>query len=62
MPSESNLREEGAGTGLAWAGWEGGRVHLREGQPGPQAGEEAGEAGYLGTWLMSGWGRYRGKL
>lgn len=23
MPSESNLQEEGAGTGLAWAGWGG---------------------------------------
>lgn len=64
MPSVSNLQEEGAGRGLAWVGWEGWGVWPLPGAttgPTNQRGGVWGR-GYLGAWLMSGWGRYRGKL
>lgn len=60
MPSVSNLQEEGTGTGLAWLGDWGpppGRTALAKTRI-----EGVGQQGYLGAWLMSGCGRYRGKL
>lgn len=51
MPSVSNLQEEGAGIGLAWAGRRRGESGVRpppEGQAGPQAGGEG--SGGRPTW------------
>lgn len=63
MPSVSNLQEEGAGRGLAWVGWGGWAVWpLPGGTAGPTSRRGGVGGGYLGAWLMSGWGRYRGKL
>lgn len=58
MPSVSNLQGRGAGTGTA-RGRLGTRTSGKEitvGSKGPGRGD------YLGAWLSSGCGRYRGKL
>lgn len=57
MPSVSNLQGGGAGTGTARGSW----------GPEPLGGKSQwGARGlgrdYLGAWLSSGCGRYRGKL